>query len=595
LLQTQSRQHPQTGTGTTSGAQAPNSPTAQSTSNTQTQNQSSSTAPTSQARDQTAPGALPSDQTASSSQSRGQGTSTFQAGQSLGTSGLQDPTPPRGRFSFDPANSRAAPNPFDSSTEDLSRHSVGDKRPVSPAAEQGEAQKMARTIGSTLEEGSRQRNNTRGVTDPEPSTTRTPPAQTTNRNYIEINVSTKERVKDSCLDQVFKNLAEGTWRSPEDMDDPDLDVNSWLGKIKACHTRDVKQKLAASGEGYNEESYRSAPRCYVGEMQKKPCVSLDGDKWTWSQHDANLTCPACETANPEFDSHQCLKVKDQNTFWLLNPTPDNINTQRACDDKHNAGRRGDAAPGASRSARPGPGPGPGPGGPTAGGPGDSSTTRRGGRHRGFSNVSAISTRTTRSRTSRGGTAETHDDVQPQTSPSKSKLSFRKFLPQKKPKETKSAAETEARFQDMFAVRPAEQDGSRLPRLPYRPVTLPTSHSVNFNAQSREPSKSHQLQRSKSTNLLSRLNPLNWGSNVAGADVTSESRVELLASEQNGGHENEHTNGHANREANGHSNGHHDDHLNGHNGTAENDTYETDPLGAGLIPSTRTVPHRYTTL
>ncbi|KAH0183034.1 hypothetical protein KCV03_g10011, partial [Aureobasidium melanogenum] len=560
LLQAQFAQQPQTGTGATSGAQAATSSTAPSASTAQIQNQSSGTVGNQGTT-------LSSAQTASSSQAQGQVRSASQAqNQTPGGPGVQRPATSPLDFTFNPENPDAARvrNPFTSSTENVQEQdarSVGEKRPVSPTAEQSEAQKMARTAiqGANDQEG-----NAQGVTDPESSTTRTPPAGTTNRNYITINISTKERVADSCLDQVFKDLAKGTWTSLEDMDHPDLNANTWLGKIKTCHTREVRQKLAAAKEGYKDESYRSTPRCFIAEMQKKPCISEDGDEWTWTQHDAMVTCPACDTANPEFKSHQCLRVKDETTLWLLNPTPEDINTQKECDDKHGAIRRGDAAPGASRGAGPGPAPGAGgaggPGGSAAGGP----TTGRTGRNRGFSNVSTRTNRSLRSRTSRGGTAESHDDDQPPMSPSKARRSMRAIRSKLHLTSKASKSEAETRFEDMFAERP-EQSGSRLP---FRAGTLPTSHSVNFDTlptRPTDPSKAGKLQRSKSGNLLNTLggyiNPTNWVSRGESSTITSESRVGLLASEQNGGHGNGH--------ANGHSNGHHDD-------------YEEDPLGAGLI-------------
>ncbi|KAH0335582.1 hypothetical protein KCU74_g2393, partial [Aureobasidium melanogenum] len=596
LLQSQFRQQPQTGTGTTSRAQDATSSTTQSASTSQPGNQPSNSPGTQGA-------------TASSTQS-------------ASTSQAQDQTPGAARperratsqtgFTFEPPNPDTAQvhNPFSASTENVASplgrvqeqdtRSVGDKRPVSPTAEQSEAQKMARTIDSTIQEG-----NAQGVTDLGSSTTQTR-APTANQSYLVIDVSTRGRVADSCLDQVFKELAdpypelaEGSWRPPRDMEDPNIDTNSWLGKIKTCIQRDTKQKLAAGRPNHNEETYTSPPRCYIGEIQKKPCVSEAREKWTWTKHDANFTCPACSTAHPDFKSHQCLKVKDEKTLWLLNPTPEDINTRKDCDDKYRGVPRGDVAPGASRSAGPGPGAGGagGRGGPASGGPASGGLgSRRGGRARGFSNASM---RTTRSRTSRGGTAETHDDMHYPVSPSKGKKSLRQFL-HLKPKESKSALETEARFQDIFAERP-EQSGSRLP---FRPGTLPTSHSVNFDTlQTRpmDPSKSGKLQRSKSgASLLNTLggymNPTNWLSRGEGSNLASESRVGLLASEQNGGHENRYANGHANGHANGVANGYHDYHPNGHNGRNENGSFE-DPLGAGdMFPATRgTSSHHFGTI
>ncbi|KAH0364270.1 hypothetical protein KCU65_g6904, partial [Aureobasidium melanogenum] len=175
-----------------------------------------------------------------------------------GARDVQRPTTSSRDFAFKFQNPDAPRNPFEnasSQAEEPNTQAVGDKRLVSPTAEQSEAQKMARTIESALREGNRQQGN-QGVTDPASSTARTSPGSNVNRNYLKINVSTKERVEDSCLDQVFKDLAEISWRAPEDMDDPNLDANSWLGKIKTCLTRNVKHKMAAEKEDCKEETYR---------------------------------------------------------------------------------------------------------------------------------------------------------------------------------------------------------------------------------------------------------------------------------------------------------------------------------------------------
>lgn len=65
------------------------------------------------------------------------------------------------------------------------------------------AQKLARTIEGILDEVNSQGNNAQGVTDPESSTTRTTPVHTANHNSLKIDISTKERVADSCLDKEF--------------------------------------------------------------------------------------------------------------------------------------------------------------------------------------------------------------------------------------------------------------------------------------------------------------------------------------------------------------------------------------------------------
>ncbi|KAH0038688.1 hypothetical protein KCU78_g1443, partial [Aureobasidium melanogenum] len=598
LLQSQFRQQPQTGTGTTSGAQDATSSTTQSASTSELGNQPSNT---------------PEDQGATASSTQSAFASQAQD-QATGAVRPERPATSQTGFTFEPPHSDNAQvrNPFSSSTgnvasssdrvQEQDTRSVGDKRPLSPTAEQSEAQKMARTIDNTIQEGNDQEDNARGTTEPGSSTTQTP-ARSVNESYLVIDVSTRGRVADSCLDQVFKELAEGSWTPPRDMDNPNIEANSWLGKLKTCIQRETKQKLAAGRPNYDEGTYTSSPRCYIGEIQKKPCVSEAGEKWAWTDHDRNRTCPACSTAHPEFKSHQCLKVKDENTLWLLNPTPENINTQKNCDDKYRGVPRGDVAPGASRGAGPGPGPGGpgpgtggagGPGGPASGGPASGGPgSRRGGRPRGLSGASV---RTLRSRTSRGGNSETHDDIQPPMSPSKARKSMRAIRSKLHLPSKASKSETEARFEDMFAERP-EQSASGLP---FRPGTLSTSHSVNFDTlQTRpmDPSKSGKLQRSKSGgNLLNALsgyiNPTNWLSRSENSNLASESRVGLLASEQNGGLEN----GHANGAANGHANGHHDDHLNGHNRTNENGSFE-DPLGAGdMFPTTRgTSSHHFGTI
>lgn len=120
----------------------------------------------------------------------------------------------------------------------------------------------------------------------------------------------------------------------------------------------------------------------------------------------------------------------------------------------------------------------------------------------------------------------------------------------------------------------------------------------------DPSKSGKLQQSKTGNLLHYANPANLRIfHPEVPDLTSESRVRLLASERNGGNANGHAKGHSNGYSNeyrnelvsGHGNGQLDDHSNGHNGAIENDSPERDPLGAGIIIQGAPVSDRYRTL
>lgn len=142
-----------------------------------------------------------------------------------GTAPSQLPLPRTSTAVQEPAQDPAA------SVQSLGPPVAGQKhdRPYSPTNERA-SRKSARTIDTTIEKPFSQEQATQRAVTADTTSRTSPP--TTNRFYLEIDVSTRGRVEDSCLDPVFKQLARETWNDPQNYDNPRLDPNSWLGKVK---------------------------------------------------------------------------------------------------------------------------------------------------------------------------------------------------------------------------------------------------------------------------------------------------------------------------------------------------------------------------
>lgn len=290
LLQGTRPQQPQASTSSTPGAQAASSFTTHSASTSQPPTAAASTvqaASRSHTNSQ-----LPDLSGVRASNVRSSSSITFDSTH-RGTAPIQLSLPRTSTAVQEPAQDPAA------SVQSLGPPVAGQKhdRQYSPTNERA-SQKSARTIDTTIEEPSSQEQATQRAITADPTSRTSPP--TADRFYLEIDVSTRGQVEDSCLDPVFKQLARNTWTDPQNYDDPRLDPNSWLGKVRTCRSRDDKQKLAAREQDYNADEYTSLPRCFIGEIQKKPCISEEGVQWTWNDHDLNLTCPPLRNWSPRF-------------------------------------------------------------------------------------------------------------------------------------------------------------------------------------------------------------------------------------------------------------------------------------------------------
>lgn len=144
------------------------------------------------------------------------------------------------------------------------------------------------------------------------------------RPYVVINVKSMAHIKNSILHEWIRNKY-----SVEPAYSQSGHLTSFKGKMAECTNR-LTNKARTTPRCFTQEIPRTAgPPNLKGKAQER-------FKWSWLEHDTNIPCP-----NVIFEDHQCLKVVNHTTLWLINPKPDDWDRQEQCDiENHEAETQG---------------------------------------------------------------------------------------------------------------------------------------------------------------------------------------------------------------------------------------------------------------
>ncbi|KAH0287543.1 hypothetical protein KCU62_g5932, partial [Aureobasidium sp. EXF-3399] len=157
--------------------------------------------------------------------------------------------------------------------------------------------------------------------------------------YVIINVNGLVRIQESILGDYLRNVftEPGDYsRAPKVGQARGEVAITWLEIMHTCVRR-----LA-------QRDPKRVPKCFVMTQHRRPGPrSEKGDagdkwKWTWDKHDADMPCPNVDNTE-DVGPHQCLKVVDEHTLWLLNPSPGDFDRQEVFDRSNHAQEMAEAA------------------------------------------------------------------------------------------------------------------------------------------------------------------------------------------------------------------------------------------------------------
>ena len=148
------------------------------------------------------------------------------------------------------------------------------------------------------------------------------------KQYVIIDVSNPQRIQHSVLN---------AWIRAKYADSFD----AFKTIMNACLSRQTRERTRRPQDAPNP------PKCFVQESYRRAGpLNARGRganrwKWDWPAHDANKACP--NVGNTSDPPHQCLKVADANTLWLLNPLREDFDNQERFDRENHIREVAEAA------------------------------------------------------------------------------------------------------------------------------------------------------------------------------------------------------------------------------------------------------------
>jgi hypothetical protein len=143
-----------------------------------------------------------------------------------------------------------------------------------------------------------------------------PNSLTLRGDFVVIDVSNIDRIQNSILNEWIRNRYSKSGdfhRLPDRLQQPGEVSYTWKICMDACLKRQAKGK--------------GTQKCVMMELSRNA-----GD-WTWEAHQANQPCLNVRTSKGH---HQCMKVINESTLWLLNPEEGDFDRQERFDRENHA-------------------------------------------------------------------------------------------------------------------------------------------------------------------------------------------------------------------------------------------------------------------